>query len=204
MTIAEPREELSPFAPRLTQFTIDAEFIGAVIGPGGKVIQGIQRDTNTSVEIEEKEGLGHITVAATNGEDARAAVQIIQAIVAVPEPGEVYEGTVRNIQSFGAIIEILPGKEGLLHISELDHGYVESVSDYLQVGDTVKVQLIEIRDDGKLRLSRKPFIPKPEGVTETRERSRPDRSRGQSGGHHRSGRRSGGNRGRGGRRDGNR
>ena len=204
-TISAPKDELSPFAPRLTQITIDAEFIGAVIGPGGKIIQGIQRDTNTSVEIEERDGLGHITVAATNGEDARAAVALIQAIVAVPEPGEEYEGTVKNIQSFGAIVEILPGKEGLLHISELDHGYVESVDDYLQVGDKVKVQLIEIRDDGKLRLSRKPFLPKPEGVPEQREYNRGDRSR-SSGGHggQRSGRRGGGSRGRGGRRDGNR
>lgn len=158
-TIAEPRAELSPYAPRLTQIAIDAEFIGAVIGPGGKIIQGIQRDTNTSLDLEERDGKGYITIAATNQEDAEAAIEIIKGIVAVPEAGEVYEGTVKNIQSFGAIVEILPGKEGLLHISELDHGYVEKVEDYLQVGDKVKVELIEVRDDGKLRLSRKPFLP---------------------------------------------
>ncbi len=185
-TLAEPRPELSPFAPRLTQLAIDAEFIGAVIGPGGKIIQGIQRDTNTSVEIEEREGKGYITIAATNQVDAEAAITIIRGIVTVPEAGEVYEGTVKNIQSFGAIIEILPGKEGLLHISELDHGYVERVEDYLQVGDKVKVQLIEVRDDGRLRLSRKPFLPAPEnGQPESRggDGGRGgDRGRGRNGG----------------------
>ncbi|MEX1055378.1 MAG: polyribonucleotide nucleotidyltransferase, partial [Rhodothermales bacterium] len=157
--LSSARDNLSPYAPRLTQIAIDAEFIGAVIGPGGKIIQGLQRDTNTSIEIEEREGKGYITVAATNEEDALKAIELIRGIVAVPEEGEVYDGTVKNIQSFGAIIEILPGKEGLLHISELDHGYVERVEDYLQIGDKVKVQLIEVRDDGKLRLSRKPFLP---------------------------------------------
>lgn len=186
-TLAEPRPELSPYAPRLTQLAIDAEFIGAVIGPGGKIIQGIQRDTNTSVEIEEREGKGFITIAATNQEDAEAAIAIIRGIVAVPEAGEVYDGIVKNIQSFGAIIEILPGKEGLLHISELDHGYVERVEDYLQVGDKVKVQLIEVRDDGRLRLSRKPFLPAPEN-------GQPDNRGGGDGG--RGGER-GGDRGRG-------
>lgn len=161
-TIAEPKADLSPFAPRLTQITIDAEFIGAVIGPGGKIIQGIQRDTNTSLDLEEREGKGYITIAATNQADAEAAIEIIKGIVAVPEEGDVYEGTVKNIQSFGAIVEILPGKEGLLHISELDHGYVEKVEDYLQVGDKVKVELIQVRDDGKLRLSRKRFLPQKE------------------------------------------
>ena len=158
-TIAEPKPDLSPHAPRLTQIAIDAEFIGAVIGPGGKIIQGIQRDTNTTLNLEERDGKGYITIAATNEDDAQAAIAIIKGIVAVPEPGETYEGTVKNLLSFGAIIEILPGKEGLLHISELDHGYVENVEDYLQVGDKVKVELIEVRDDGKLRLSRKSFLP---------------------------------------------
>lgn len=171
--IGQPREELSAYAPRLTQIAIDAEFIGAVIGPGGKIIQGIQRDTNTSLDLEERDGKGYITVAATNQADAEAAIEIIKGIVAVPEVGEVYEGTVKNIQSFGAIIEILPGKEGLLHISELDHGYVEKVEDYLQVGDKVKVELIQVRDDGKLRLSRKPFLPPQEnGQSDDRGESR--------------------------------
>ena len=172
-TLSEPRPDLSPYAPRLTQITIDPEFIGAVIGPGGRVVQGLQRDTNTTISIEEREGLGYITIAATNQEDAQRALQAIKNIVAVPEPGENYEGTVKNIQSFGAIVEIMPGKEGLLHISEIDYGYVDRVEDYLQVGDKVQVQLIEIRDDGKLRLSRKPFLPKPEnGQPDERPRER--------------------------------
>src|SRR5690606_4308514 len=134
--------------------------------------------------------------AATNQEDAQRALQAIKNIVAVPEPGETYEGTVKNIQSFGAIIEILPGKEGLLHISELDYGYVERVEDYLQVGDKVKVQLIEVRDDGKLRLSRKPFLPKPENGQGEQERPprepRGDGHRGGGGGHRGGGHRGGG------------
>ncbi len=180
-TISEPRPELSPYAPRLTQIAIDAEFIGAVIGPGGKIIQGIQRDTNTSIEIEEREGKGYITIAATNQNDALAAVDIIRGIVAVPEVGEAYEGTVKNIQSFGAIVEILPGKEGLLHISELDYGYVERVEDYLQVGDKVKVELIEVRDDGKLRLSRKAFLPPKENGQPDERRDEPRRDEGRRG-----------------------
>ena len=175
--ISEPREELSPFAPRLTQFTIETDYIGAVIGPGGKIIQGLQRDTNTIIEIEERDGLGYVTVAATNAEDAEAAISIIKSIASTPEAGQDYDGTVRNIQSFGAIVEIAPGKEGLLHISELDYGYVENVEDYLAVGDKVRVKLVEVRDDGKLRLSRKPFLEKPEGYEE---RERP-RGRGQNG-----------------------
>lgn len=199
-TLDEPRAEMSMYAPRLTQITIDSDFIGAVIGPGGKVIQGIQRETGTTIEIEERDGMGFITVAATDGESAGRAIETIRGIVTVPEAGEVYEGTVRNIQSFGAIIEILPGKEGLLHISELDHGYVDKVEDYVQVGDKVKVQLIEVRNDGKLRLSRKPFLPQPEnGAPQQQEREGRregggDRGRGGRG-------RGGGDRGRGRRRD---
>jgi polyribonucleotide nucleotidyltransferase len=165
-TISEAREEMSPYAPRLTQIAIDSDFIGAIIGPGGKIIQGLQRETNTIIEIEERDGKGFVTIAATNGEDAQAAIDRIRGIVAVPEVGEEYEGTVRSLQSFGAIIEVLPGKEGLLHVSELDYGYVENVEDYLQVGDKVKVKLIEVRNDGKLRLSRKALLPRPEGVAE--------------------------------------
>ncbi|NNE71300.1 MAG: polyribonucleotide nucleotidyltransferase, partial [Rhodothermales bacterium] len=165
-TLDAPRPELSAYAPRLTQITIDSSFIGAVIGPGGKIIQGIQRDTNTSVDISEEDGVGIVTVAATNEADAAAALEIIKGIVTVPEEGEIYEGTVRKVEGFGAIIEIMPGKEGLLHVSELDYGFVERVEDYMQVGDKVKVSLIEVRPDGKLRFSRKPLIEKPEGWEE--------------------------------------
>ncbi len=192
-SLNEPREQLSPFAPRLTQIAIDPDFIGAVIGPGGKIIQGIQKDTNTVIEIEERDGQGFVTIAATNADDAQSAVEIVKGIVTVPEEGEEYEGTVRNIQNFGAIIEIMPGREGLLHVSEIDHGYVDNVEDYVQVGDKVKVKLIEVRGDGKLRLSRKPFLPKPEGGEDEREQRRPPRDR------DRDGRRSGGGGGGGGR-----
>jgi polyribonucleotide nucleotidyltransferase len=124
----------------------------------------------------------------------------LKGIVTVPEAGEVYDGTVKNIQSFGAIVEILPGKEGLLHISELDHGYVERVEDYVQVGDKVKVQLIEVRDDGRLRLSRKPFLPAPENGQGD---DRGGRGRTEGGGRGEGNRGGGGSRGGGGRgRDG--
>jgi len=193
-TISEARLDLSPYAPRLTQITIDQSFIGAVIGPGGKVIQGIQRETNTNIEIREEEGVGIVVIAATNGDDAMAALEIIKGIVTVPEEGTDYEGTVRKVlENMGAVVEILPGKEGLLHVSELDYGFVDNVSDYVQVGDKIKVQLIEVRDDGKLRFSRKPFLEKPEGYEE-----RPRERRGGGGGGR--GRRDGGG-GRG-RRDG--
>jgi polyribonucleotide nucleotidyltransferase len=188
--ISQPREDLSRYAPRLTQITIDPSFIGAVIGPGGKIIQGIQRDTNTTVEITEEDGLGFVTISAVNGDDAARALEIIKGIVTQPEEGEEYEGTVRKVEGFGAIVEILPGKEGLLHVSELDWGYVSNVDDYVQVGDKIKVKLIEVRDDGKLRFSRKPFIEKPEGYEERPPREdRGDRDRGGRGG--RDGRRGG-------------
>jgi polyribonucleotide nucleotidyltransferase len=190
-----PRTEMSPYAPRLTQITIDSDFIGAVIGPGGKVVQGIQRETGTTIEIEERDGVGYVTVAATNQENAEAALRIIKGIVTVPEEGEEYEGTVRDILSFGAIIEILPGKEGMLHVSEMDYGYVERPEDYVQVGDKIRVKLIEVRDDGKLRLSRKPFLPKPENGAERPERERGERDgrpRGRDGGGRDGGRRHGG------------
>ena len=197
-TLAEPRADLSMYAPRLTQITIDSDFIGAVIGPGGKIIQGLQRETNTTITIEERDGLGYVTIAATSGEDAARTIDLIRQIVAVPEEGEVYEGTVRNIQPFGAIIEIMPGKEGLLHVSEMDYGYVEKPEDYVQIGDKIKVQLIEKRNDGKLRLSRKPLIPKPEGYEERSSDRNGSRGGGREGG------REGGRGGRGGSRGGGR
>ncbi len=202
--ISAPREELSPYAPRLTTLEIDTEFIGAIIGPGGKVIQGIQRETDTKIDIEEKEGKGFVTIASADQEQMARAVELVRQIVAVPEVGTDYEGTVVSIQPFGAIIEILPGKEGLLHVSEIDHGYVDKVEDYLQMGDTVKVQLIEIRDDGKLRLSRKPFLEKSSDQDDRRQQDRRRDDRRRDGGGRRGGdnRRGGGrnNRGRGQRR----
>ena len=167
-TLDEPREDLSLYAPRLTTIQIDTEFIGAVIGPGGKIIQGIQRETGTKIDIEERDGYGFVTIAATDGEAAKKAIAIVKGIVSKPEPGETYEGTVKGLLGFGAIIEILPGKEAMLHVSEMDWGYVEKPDDYVQVGDKVQVQVLEIRDDGKVRLTRKPFMPKPEPGTERR------------------------------------
>ncbi len=199
-TIAEARADLKPSAPRLTQITIDADQIGAIIGPGGKIIQGIQRETDTKIEIEERDGFGFVTIAATDGDKAMHAIQMIKGIVAKPEVGETYNGTVKNLLSFGAIIEILPGKEAMLHVSEMAYGFVEKPEDHVQIGDKVEVQVVEVRDDGKVRLSRKPFLTKPEGYEERPPRSssrgdrggdrggRGDRDRGGRGGDRRGGR----------------
>ena len=176
--IAKPRPAMSPYAPRLTQITIDSELIGAIIGPGGKIIKGIQAETGASLDVEERDGKGYVTVAATDEGSAEAAIAMVRAIVTVPEIGDEYEGTVRSILDFGAIVEVLPGKEGLLHVSELDYGYVESVAEHVQVGDKVRVRLIEIRDGGKLRLSRKALLPKPEGYEAERPRRRGPAPRG--------------------------
>ena len=187
-----PRPDMSPYAPRLIQITIDADLIGAVIGPGGKIIKAIQADTGTQIDIDEREGLGFVTIAASREEQALQATEMIRAIVTVPEVGEQYEGTVKAVLEIGAVVEILPGKEGLVHISELDHGYINSVTDVVQVGDTIKVQVLESHDRGKLRLSRKATLPRPEGASEFRRPRGPQRG----GGGYRGGR--GGRRGPGG------
>jgi polyribonucleotide nucleotidyltransferase len=161
-TIAEPREDLSQYAPRLTKLQIDPDRIGAVIGPGGKVVKSIQKETNTEISVDEEEGVGLVTIAATNQDDAEAAIERVKQIVAVPKEGEDYMGTVKGIRDFGAFVEIMPERTGLLHVSEIDHDYVENVEDYLQVGDKVKVHLLEVKDDGKMRLTRKPFLEKEE------------------------------------------
>ena len=198
-TIDAPREEIAPSAPRLFQLVIDSEFIGAIIGPGGKNIKALQAETNTKVDITEEGGKGYVTIAAENQEDAEAAIAIVRGMVTVPEVGEEYEGTVKNMLPFGAILEIMPGKEGMLHVSEMSHGYVENPEDEMQVGDKVRVQLIEVRDDGKLRFSRKPFLPEPteeekEAMRQRRESRNGGREGGRDGGRGRSGGR-GGNRG---------
>ena len=184
--ISEPREDLKPFAPRLTVIEIDVDQIGAVIGPGGKVVQGIQRETETVISIEERDGKGFVTIAATDGLKAEAAVKIVKGITSKPEVGEVYEGKVTRILEIGPLIEILPGKEALLHVSEMSYEYVKNVEDVVKVGDVVKVQLIDVLPDGKLRLSRKPFLEKPEGYVERERPARP------SGGDRRGGDRRGG------------
>jgi len=169
-TIAEPRADLKPHAPRMEQFTIPRESIGAVIGPGGKVIQEIQRETLATINIEEVNNSGIVNVFADNAESRDAAVRWIKSIVAVPEVGEIYKGKVKSILAFGAFIEILPGKDGLLHISEIDWNRVEKVEDVLKEGDMVEVKLIEIdKKSGKYKLSRKVLLPKPEKVHHKKE-----------------------------------
>jgi polyribonucleotide nucleotidyltransferase len=160
-TMTEAREEIAPTAPRLIQLIIDTDFIGAIIGPGGKIIKGIQADTGAQIDIDERDGKGYVTVAAPDMDSAYAAIERIRGIVAQPEVGEVYTGTVKNLLGFGAIVEILPGKEAMLHVSEMAHGFVENPADVVQIGDKIEVQVIEIRDDGKVRLSRKPFLAEP-------------------------------------------
>lgn len=159
-SISAPRMELSKYAPAFTRIEIDSDQIGAVIGPGGKVIQGIQKETGTEIVIEEEGNKGIVTIAATDAAAAEAAVARIKAIVGHLEEGEVFMGTVRSIKEFGAFVEIIPGKDGLLHISEIDHKRINRVEDVLSVGDKIEVKLVKVEAGGKLRLSRKALLPK--------------------------------------------
>ncbi|RUA31669.1 MAG: polyribonucleotide nucleotidyltransferase [Bacteroidetes bacterium] len=162
-TIAAPREDYKPNAPRVVNIEIDREMIGAVIGPGGKVVQEIQKTTGATVVIEETEKGGKINVFAVNKESLDQAVKWIKGIVAKPEVGEVYDGIVKAIQPYGAFVEIMPGKDGLLHISEIKHEKIDNLEGILEIGEEVKVKLIDIdKKTGKLRLSRKVLLPKPE------------------------------------------
>ena len=173
-TISEPRAEYKPHVPRIVQITIPNTFIGAVIGTGGKVIQEIQKTTGTTITITEKGDFGIIDIFGENKEGMDAALATIKAITTVPEVGEVYTGKVVSILEFGAFVEILPGKEGLLHISELDWKKVDKVEDVVKVGEEVTVKLLEVDErSGKLRLSRKALIEKPEGYVEPERRPRP-------------------------------
>ena len=161
--LANPNPDLKPHAPRIEQFSIARDLIGAVIGPGGKIIQEIQRTTGATINIEEINNHGVVTVFADNMEARNAAVKWIKGIAVSPEVGEVYTGKVKSILPFGAFIEIVPGKDGLLHISEIDWKRVEKVEDVLKEGDMVEVKLIEVdKKTGKLKLSRKVLLPKPE------------------------------------------
>ena len=173
-TIAEPRAEMKPQVPRIVQIEIPKEFIGAVIGPGGKIIQQIQEDTNTVITIDEEDGVGKVQVSAPDKEAIDAALLKIKGIVAVPEVGEVYEGTVRSIMPYGCFVEILPGKDGLLHISEIDWKRLETVEEAgIKEGDKIQVKLLEIDDKtGKYKLSHKVLIEKPEGYEERERRPR--------------------------------
>ena len=177
-TIAEPRAEMKPHVPRIVAFDIPKEFIGAVIGPGGKIIQQMQEDTGTTITIDETDGVGKVQVSAPNKESIDAAIQKIKAIVAIPEVGEIYEGTIRSIMPYGCFVEIMPGKDGLLHISEINWNRLNTVEDAgLHEGDKIKVKLMEIDPKtGKYKLSHRVLEPKPEGYQE-----RPRRPRGKRG-----------------------
>ena len=176
-TIAEPRPDLKPWVPRIEAFEIPKEFIGAVIGPGGKIIQQMQEETGATITIDEVDGKGIVQVSAPNKESIDAAIRKIKAIVAVPEVGEVYEGTVRSIMPYGCFVEIMPGKDGLLHISEIDWKRLETVEEAgLKEGDKITVKLLEIDPKtGKYKLSHRVLIPKPEGYVERERRPRPER-----------------------------
>ncbi len=178
-TISEPREDYKPNVPRIIQITIPNEFIGAVIGTGGKVIQEIQKTTGTTITINEEGQVGIIDIFGENKESMDAALARIKAITTVPEVGETYHGKVVSILEFGAFVEILPGKEGLLHISELDYKKVEKTEDVLNIGDEVDVKLLEIdAKTGKMRLSRRALMPAPEGWVEPERKPRPAGGRG--------------------------
>ena len=158
-TIQNPREDISEFAPRLFTIDIDPEKVRDVIGSGGKTINKIIDETGVTIETEDD---GHITVASVDGESGKRAIEMIKSIVTDPKAGDVYTGKVTRIMNFGAFVEIAIGKEGLLHISQIDHKRVGKVEDVLSVGDEVKVEVTEIDKQGRINLSRKALLPKPE------------------------------------------
>ncbi|MFW5835489.1 MAG: polyribonucleotide nucleotidyltransferase [bacterium] len=162
-TISEPRTDLKPHAPRIEQIRIPKDMIGAIIGPGGKIIQDIQAKSNATIVVEEVGNFGHVDVFADNKESIEIAMNMIKGIIAVPEVGEVYKGKIKSIVPFGAFVEIIPGKEGLLHISEIDWKRTNAVEDVLKEGEEVEVKLIDYDSKtGKLKLSRKALLPRPE------------------------------------------
>jgi polyribonucleotide nucleotidyltransferase len=161
-TISEPRQNLKANAPKIEFMTIPKDFIGAVIGPGGKIIQGMQAETGTTITIEEVGNKGHITISGMNQDGIEAAIRKIKTIAFVPEVGDEFEGVVKSIQPFGAFVEIAPGTDGLVHISEIEHRRLAKVEEVLKVGDRIRVKLVGIDDRGKLKLSRKVLLPQPE------------------------------------------
>jgi len=174
-TLDAPRPELKPHTPRIVSIIIPGDFIGAVIGTGGKVIQEIQKKTGTTITITEQDNTGIVEIFGENKDNMEAALEWIKGITTVPEEGTIYHGKVVSILEFGAFIQILPGKEGLLHISEIDWHKVDKVEDILKVGDEVDVKLLEIdAKSGKMRLSRKALIEKPEGYVEPVRKPRPE------------------------------
>jgi polyribonucleotide nucleotidyltransferase len=192
--LAEPNTELSAYAPRIVTMKIPTDKIGDLIGPKGKTIRGIQDETGATLSVEDD---GTVTIAAVGGESMERARQMIASLTAEPVVGDVYEGVVKSTTAFGAFVEIMPGTEALLHISELKHERVANTEDVVKKGDTVRVKLIDRDERGRLRLSMKALEPRPEGMpepdpSEAREarESRPPREGGDRGG------RSGGGRGR--------
>ncbi len=175
--ISEPRADYKPNVPRVEVVIVPKEFIGPIIGPGGKNIQKLQEETKTTISIEEKDDQGYVEIASTDKEGLEAAKKRIKLIVAVPEKGEIYKGKVKSITTFGAFIEIMPGKEGLLHISEISWNRLKTVEEELQEGQEVEVKLLDMDRDGKMKLSRRVLLPKPEGYVERPERSNDDRPR---------------------------
>lgn len=175
-TIQEPRADYKPHAPRIVSFEVPTDMIGPIIGPGGKIIQEIQKETKSTIAIEEKDGKGYVEISSDNKESLDAAVMRVRNIAfpRVIEIGEIYEGKVKTLMPYGAFVEIVPGQEGLLHVSELEWRRIDNVTDVLKEGDIVKFQITG-RDQktGKVRLSRKALLPKPEGYVE--EEARPDR-----------------------------
>jgi polyribonucleotide nucleotidyltransferase len=188
-TMSEPRAEFKPHVPRLEQIVIDAEFIGAVIGTGGKVIQEIQKVTGTIITITEEDNKGMVAVFGEDKEGIAKAIEWVKGIATNPEVGQIYTGKVTSLLEFGAFVEILPGKEGLLHISELDWRRVNKVTDVVNEGDIVTVKLLEIDErSGKLRLSLRVLTDKPEGYVDPEPRSRsPRRDSDRKGGDRRGG-----------------
>jgi polyribonucleotide nucleotidyltransferase len=179
-TISEPREDYKEFVPRMVQIRVAGEFIGAIIGKGGETIQRIQRETGTTITITEEQvdgvSQGVVDIFGNDKDAMDKALNWINGITAVPEVGTVYSGKVVSILEFGAFVEILPGKEGLLHISEIDWNKTEKVEDVLNIGDEVEVKLLEIdAKTGKMRLSRKALIEKPEGYVEPERKPRGDK-----------------------------
>ncbi|MCI2107641.1 MAG: polyribonucleotide nucleotidyltransferase [Bacteroidales bacterium] len=190
--IDKPRDDYRPFVPRIKSFEIDKDFIGAVIGKGGETIQKIQAETGAVITIDEVDGKGVVDIATNDAEAMQKAYDWIQGICAVPEVGQTYHGKVVSILEFGAFVEILPGKEGLLHVSEIAWGKTDKVEDVLKVGDEVDVKLLEIDPKtGKMRLSMRALLPKPEGYVEPERRPRPNGDRDRRGGDRRDDRRRG-------------
>lgn len=173
-TLSAPRENLSKYAPHLYSMQIPVDMIGTIIGPGGKMIRHIIAESGCELNIDDT---GMLTIAAVNEENANIAKTMVGRLVEVPEKGKTYEGTIKSIKDFGAFVEIIPGKEGLLHISEIDYKRVDKVEDVLHMGDKIEVMLLDIDREGKMKLSRKALLPKPEGYVEPVKRERPEGDR---------------------------